>query len=71
MLIIPRTIDAPATWELTSKYDLNVGKHRMNALVGYSYQYYTYERFYANNYNFPTDFYQWHNLGLGQALRRR
>ena len=55
--------------ELTSKYDLNVGKHRMNALVGYSYQYYTYERFYANNYNFPTDFYQWHNLGLGQALK--
>lgn len=55
--------------ELTSKYDLNVGKHRMNALVGNSYQYYTYERFYANNYNFPTDFYQWHNLGLGQALK--
>lgn len=23
--------------ELTSKYDLNVGKHRMNALVGYNY----------------------------------
>lgn len=37
--------------------------------MGNSYQYYTYERFYANNYNFPTDFYQWHNLGLGQALK--
>lgn len=36
--------------ELTSKYDLNVGKHRMNAMVGYSYQYYKYEQNYANNY---------------------
>ncbi len=35
--------------ELTSKYDLNVGKHRMNAMVGYSYQYYKYEQNYANN----------------------
>ena len=55
--------------ELTSKYDLNVGKHRMNAIVGYSYQYYKYEQNYANNYNFPTDFFQWNNLGIGQALK--
>lgn len=55
--------------EITSKYDLNKGKHRMNALVGYSYQYYKWERNYANNYNFPTDFYQWNNLGIGQALK--
>ena len=55
--------------ELTSKYDLNVGKHRMNAMVGYSYQYYKYEQNYANNYNFPTDFFQWYNLGIGQALK--
>ena len=34
--------------EITSKYDLNVGKHRMNAMVGYSYQYYKYEQNYAN-----------------------
>ena len=55
--------------ELTSKYDLNVGKHRMNAMVGYSYQYYKYEQNYANNYNFPTDFFQWYNWGIGQALK--
>lgn len=55
--------------ELTSKYDLNVGKHRMNAMVGYSYQYYKYEQNYANIYNFPTDFFQWNNLGIGQALK--
>lgn len=55
--------------EITSKYDLNVGKHRMNAMVGYCYQYYKWERNYANNYNFPTDFFQWYNLGIGQALK--
>lgn len=55
--------------EITSKYDLNVGKHRMNAMVGYSYQYDKWERNYANNYNFPTDFFQWYNLGIGQALK--
>ena len=42
--------------EITSKYDLNIDKHRMNALVGYSYQYYTYNRNYANNYDFPLNF---------------
>lgn len=40
--------------EITSKYDLNVGKHRMNAMVGYSYQYYKYEQNYANNLNSAT-----------------
>ena len=55
--------------EITSKYDLNIGKHRMNALVGYSYQYYTYNRNYASNYNFPTEFYTYNNLGIGQALK--
>ena len=55
--------------EVTSRYDLNIGKHRMNAMVGYSYQYYKWERNYANNYNFPTDFFQWYNLGIGQALK--
>lgn len=55
--------------EITSKYDLNIGKHRMNALVGYSYQYYTYNRNYANNYDFPSEFYTYNNLGIGQALK--
>lgn len=55
--------------EITSKYDLNIGKHRMNALVGYSYQYYTYNRNYATNYNFPSEFFTYNNLGIGQALK--
>lgn len=55
--------------EITSKYDLNVGKHRMNALVGYSYQYYTYNRNYATNFDFPTTFFTYNNLGSGTALK--
>lgn len=43
--------------EITSKYDFTKGKHRMNALVGYSYQYYKYERNYSSNYDFPNDFF--------------
>lgn len=39
--------------ELTSKYDLNVGKHRMNAMVGYSYQYYKYEKIMLITIIFP------------------
>lgn len=55
--------------ELTSMYDFNADKHRMNALVGYSYQYYTWEENYANNKNFPTEFFKWDNLAAGSYLK--
>lgn len=55
--------------EITSKYDLTKGKHRMNALVGYSYQYYKYERNYSSNYDFPNDFFLWNNMASGTYLK--
>lgn len=55
--------------EVTTRYDLHVGKHRADALLGYSYQYYTWEKFAANNKNFPTDFFQWNNLAAGSFLK--
>lgn len=55
--------------EITSNYNKNWNKHRFNALVGYSYQESTYDGFSANNYNFPTDFYEYNNMGLGMALK--
>lgn len=55
--------------EITSKYNHIWGKHRFDALLGYSYQYNVNEGFSANNYDFPTDFYQYNNLGLGTALK--
>lgn len=55
--------------EVTSNYKHTWDKHRFDALVGYSYQYNVSEGFSANNYNFPTDFYECYNLGLGTALK--
>ena len=55
--------------ELTSKYNHTWGKHRFDALVGYSYQYNVNEGFNAWNRNFPTDFYEYNNLGIGTYLK--
>lgn len=55
--------------DLTSRYSGNTGKHRYDAMVGYSYQYAMYQGFSANNYNFQNDFYLYNNLGSGLALK--
>jgi len=54
--------------EITSKYDKTIGKHRFNALVGYSYLYNEYDGFNAWNRNFPSQAYLYNNLGLGTYL---
>lgn len=48
-----------ATWDL---------KHRFDALIGYSWQKNSYSNFWASNYNFPTDYFGYNNLGAGTAL---
>lgn len=61
---------AQSTFESTLNYtkDLNQD-HRITALLGYSYQYETYERFNVNNNGFTTDgFLDW-NLGAGSAIQ--
>lgn len=55
--------------ELTSKYHNFFGNHRVDGLVGYSYQYNVNEGFNANNYDFQNDFFQYNNLGVGLALK--
>lgn len=55
--------------ELTSKYHNFFGNHRVDGLVGYSYQYNVNEGFNANNYDFQNDFFQYNNLGVGMALK--
>ncbi|MCD8177408.1 MAG: SusC/RagA family TonB-linked outer membrane protein [Tannerellaceae bacterium] len=54
--------------ELTSKYDLITNKHRLNALVGYSYLYNVNDGFNAGNGNFPSQVFMYNNLGLGTLL---
>lgn len=55
--------------ELTAQFHKNFGNHTILALAGYSYQESTYSNQYERNYNFPTDLYSWHNIGVGQALK--
>lgn len=55
--------------ELTAQFHKNFGDHTIQALAGYSYKESTYSNQYERNYNFPTDLYSWHNIGVGQALK--
>lgn len=55
--------------ELTAQFHKSFGDHTIQALAGYSYQESTYSNQYERNYNFPTDLYSWHNIGVGQALK--
>jgi len=51
--------------EWTLNYSLNLNKHHLKALAGYSYSYFNYQEFSANNYDFPFDTFEWNNLGSG------
>jgi TonB-linked SusC/RagA family outer membrane protein len=51
--------------EWTGNYSLNVGKHDIKLLGGYSYALYNYKQFSAQNYDFPFDAFMWNNLGSG------
>lgn len=55
--------------DLTSKYNFSVDKHRMDALVGYSYLYNVYDGFNAGNGNFPSESYLYNSLGKGTYLK--
>ncbi|WP_318342965.1 SusC/RagA family TonB-linked outer membrane protein [Flagellimonas baculiformis] len=54
--------------EITSKYTKSLDKHNFSVLGGYSYQYFDREGFWANNRDFPTDAFSYHNLEVGQGL---
>ena len=56
--------------EFTGNYSKSIGKHRVTVLGGYSWQDATYEEFRASNWDFPTDAYDWNNLGAGGALQK-
>jgi TonB-linked SusC/RagA family outer membrane protein len=56
--------------EFTGNYAKSFGKHRFTLLGGYSWQDETYEDFSASNWDFPTDAYDWNNLGAGGALQK-
>lgn len=55
--------------EANLTYDHIFGLHKVNAIVGYSYQDFTNESFSAQNRNFATDLFSYNNLGAGNKLQ--
>jgi len=53
--------------ELTANYITSYGRHNINLLGGYTYNYQVNEGFNASNYNFPSDLYSYNNLSIGTA----
>jgi TonB-linked SusC/RagA family outer membrane protein len=55
--------------ELTAEYNHRIGDHSFTVLGGYSYQDDTYQDYYMQNWDFPTDVFSYNNIGLGNALK--
>ena len=55
--------------ELYGQYSNRFGKHDVTAVAGYSYFSYNGQNFHAYNYDFPTDSFEYNNMGLGLALK--
>ncbi|WP_240625463.1 SusC/RagA family TonB-linked outer membrane protein [Spirosoma pollinicola] len=53
------------SFEWIGNYALEVQKHSLKLLAGYSYQYFTSSGFNAGNENFPSDVLTYNNLGAG------
>ncbi len=54
--------------ELTAEYSKLLSSHNFTLLGGYSYQENDYNNHYMENWDFPTDIFSWHNIGLGRAV---
>src|SRR5581483_8280666 len=51
--------------EWTINYTINYRQNHFKVLGGYSYSYFNYQQFSANNYDFPFDTFLWNNLNSG------
>jgi TonB-linked SusC/RagA family outer membrane protein len=56
--------------ELTGQYVKNINDHSFTGLVGYSWTQNNYQNYYMQNWDFPTDAYNYNNMGAGLALKR-
>lgn len=56
--------------ELTAQYTKSFrNAHHINALVGYSWSKFNYQRAFMDNYDFPSDDFSYNNMGTGNALK--
>ena len=54
------------TLEWIGNYQVKIDKHNLKIMGGYSYQEFNWEKFYAENMDFPSDFFKWNNLDAGK-----
>lgn len=53
------------TLEWLGNYSLDIDRHHLKVMGGYSYQEFNWEQFHAENMNFPTDAFLYNNLDAG------
>jgi len=53
--------------ELTAQFNKEFGLHNLSVMAGYGYQENTWEDYWMQNWNFPTDQFDWNNMGLGRG----
>ena len=53
--------------EFYGDYHPHFGGHSLSVMAGYGYQSMVTEDYYMQNWNFPTDAFDWNNMGLGRA----
>ena len=65
------SISSEKLLELTAQYDNTFAdKHKLTALVGYTYDENDYEQMWVDNWGFQDDYFGgWHNIGIGSALK--
>ncbi len=54
--------------ELTAEYSKTFGNHNFMILGGYSYQERSNDKYFMENWDFPTDQFGWDNIELGRAV---
>jgi TonB-linked SusC/RagA family outer membrane protein len=54
------------TLEWLGNYSTKIDKHDIKIMGGYSYQEFNWERFHAENMDFPSDVFKWNNLDAGK-----
>lgn len=54
------------TLEWLGNYSFKIDKHDVKIMGGYSYQEFNFEKFYAENADFPSDAFLWNNLDAGK-----
>lgn len=65
---VQRLKDYSKLLEMILKYDQKFGKHGINAMAGYSYQYFWTEGLNTAAYGFLTDVFKWYNIAAAQTI---